>query len=734
MTDQTKQIHLKWELGYSDDLHSTPAEFIPAAVPGAVQLDIARAKQYPDYLFSDNFKLFGWMENRYYTYRAFFEKPQPVGNEALYFVSKGIDYRFEIFLNGTKLLAQEGMFTHVELDLTGLLQNKNRLEIKICPIPKRNTFPENHTQASASVKPAVSYGWDWHPRLVPLGIWDDTFLEFRPLSHLSDVYVAYRLADDFSEADITLHASAKLQSECNYEWKLIDEQQKTCIELSGQMQTELIARCVLPSPQLWWTHDHGKPYLYHSVFTLKDLSGNTISENKQKTGFRRIRLVTNEGAWDNPEEFPKTQSAPPAQIELNGRNIFAKGTNWVNPEIFPGTITVGRYEELLKIAVNANFNILRSWGGAIVNKESFFRLCDESGILVWQEFPLACNQYPDDEHYLSILKQEATSIIVRLRKHPCLAIWCGGNELFNSWSKMTNQSLPLRLLNSLCLEHDPATPFIPTSPLFGMGHGNYVFRWKNEEVFQTINKSRHTAYSEFGISGTAPREALEKIIPPDELFPPRKGTAWETHHAIDAWESLSGSWLCPSILTEYFGEAKTLDELIAQSQLLQSEGYKAIYEEARRQKPYCSMALNWCYNEPWPAAANNSLLVYPAIPKPALAAVRNSCRPICASARFDKFVWTEGEIFTAGIWLLNDTFAPVESKTILLKLRAEENKQIIIFEQKSEMTEANQNLKIADVSYQLPAWKHIDRFQVTIEILENPEYNSEYILLYHLNH
>lgn len=724
-----KQTKLDWQLGYSDDINTAPVEFITAVVPGAVQLDIARTQRYPDFMFSDNFKMFRWMEDMYYTYLTEFEKPDLSGNKRLYFISKGIDYEFEITFNNSLIHSQEGMFTYIETDLTDLLQEKNRLEIKIYPAPKREGFPEDLTQASACVKPAVSYGWDWHPRLIPLGIWDETYLETRDASHLTDVYVAYKLADDFSKADITVNASARLKNPGEFEWQLFDEQGNKVIQLDGVMEEHLQTVCMLNSPQLWWTHDHGKPYLYSSVFTLKNKEGNTLSENKQKIGFRRIRLVMNEGAWDEPKEFPKTRSVSPVQIELNGRNIFAKGTNWVNPEIFPGIITVERYKELLEIAVNTNFNIVRTWGGAIVNKESFFQLCDELGILVWQEFPLACNQYPDDEHYLSVLKQEAVSVIKRLRKHTCLVLWCGGNELFNSWSKMTDQSLALRLLDSLCLEYDPQTPFIPTSPLFGMGHGNYMFEWEGEDMFQVINKSRKTAYSEFGMPSISPREVLEKIIPSNDLFPLKSNPAYDAHHAFGAWDSVDDTWSCVSVLREYFGEPETLDELIAQSQILQSEGYKAIYEEARRQKPYCSMALNWCYNEPWPAAANNSLLVYPSIPKPALFAVRNSCRPVCASAHFSKFVWTEGEDFLIGIWFLNDTFKLIESKTIIVKLQIN-NEEIIILKWKSPVAEENTNLEGPVARYTLPHFKNAGYFKVVLEVPENPEYSSDYTFIY----
>ena len=119
-------------------------------------------------------------------------------------------------------------------------------------------------------------------------------------------------------------------------------------------------------------------------------------------------------------------------------------------------------------------NLLRVHGGGSVNKESFYELCDEMGIMVWQEFPLACNEYPDEDEYLDVLKQDAASIICRLRTHPCLVMWCGGNELFNGWSGMTEQHHALRLLDSLCYEYDRFTPFNMTSPLLGMSHGNYV--------------------------------------------------------------------------------------------------------------------------------------------------------------------------------------------------------------------------------------------------------------------
>ena len=149
-------------------------------------------------------------------------------------------------------------------------------------------------------------------------------------------------------------------------------------------------------------------------------------------------------------------------------------------------------------------NIFRMWGGSGIQKDRFYELCDECGIMVWQEFPLVCNNYVNDPHYLEILEQEATCIVKSLRKHPCVVLWCGGNELFNGWSKMTDQHHALRLLNKICYDHDRNTPFLATSPLAGMAHGCYLFSYEGKEVYRMFNEAHYTAYTEFGVPSVAP--------------------------------------------------------------------------------------------------------------------------------------------------------------------------------------------------------------------------------------
>jgi beta-mannosidase len=439
-------------------------------------------------------------------------------------------------------------------------------------------------------------------------------------------------------------------------------------------------------------------------------------------------MIMNQGAWQREGGFPKSRAFAPASIELNHRRIFAKGTNWVHPEVFIGTITPERYREQIALAKNANFNIFRVWGGGIVNKESFFDICDESGILVWQEFPLACNNYTDDAKYLKVLEQEARSIIHRVKKHACLALWSGGNELFNSWSGMTEQSLALRLLNSLCYQLDTHTPFIYTSPLNGIGHGHYVFYDStiDEEVFQWMSKASNTAYTEYGVPGLANLDVLKSFIPENELFPPKENTAWELHHAFGVWGA--ERWLEMSVLQKYFGEIPSLDELVKYSQLLQCEGLKFIFEEARRQKPFCSMALNWCYQEPWPAAANNSLISWPNEIKPAYWHVANACRPVLASVRIPKFEWKEGEDFTCDLFLLNDTYDKMTGEKIKVVIQYDgTEKELMSWD--CPGADGFRNIQGPSIKTKIPQMK-TNLFSIQVRVEGKPQYNSTYMLVF----
>jgi beta-mannosidase len=644
------RIALTWRVGHSATQHELPTLFVPATVPGAVQLDWAAAHGWPEPAYDSDVSKYGWMEDVYWRYQTTLTVSL---TGPLFFVCAGVDYQCAVFLDGVQLHAQEGMFAGFEIDMGTRAKPGAQIDVLVWPAPK-SCRSGDRNEANASVKPAVSYEWDFHPRLVPLGIWDETYLESRPEVHVRDAEVRYTLSDDFGSAAVTC-AIDTAGNAPRLSWQLRDPDGAIVHEQTAAGSVKALSTKI-NQPRLWWPNGQGEQALYTSIVTLLDANGAALDSAQQRIGFKRARLLMHPAQWEEPEVafFPKGRHTSPVSLEINGRRVFAKGANWVSPDIFPGRIDADTYAPLINMARVNNFNMLRCWGGAIIQKEAFFEQCDALGIMVWQEFPLACNRYEGTPEYLAVLDTEAQAIVRRVRRHVSLTMWCGGNELFNNWSKMTDQDLALRLLNSVCYQLDPQRPFLMTSPMMGMAHGGYFFRSDaGDEVYQYFARSKNTAYTEFGVPGSASAALLRKIIPAGELFPPKLGTQWQTRHAFRSWQI--NSWLDLHTIEHYFGPCKTLEQLVERSQWLQAEGYKAIFEEGRRQKPVCAMTLNWVMNEPWPSAANNSLVSWPAEPKPALAAVGESCRGVLASARIPKFSWRGGEAFTSELWLLNDS-------------------------------------------------------------------------------
>lgn len=726
-----QRYKLQWSVGYTRDPSEPPERFVPSTTPGAAQLDWANAEGWPDYWRGENCMQFESMEAVYWVYESKVSKPELADNQKLFFVCEGVDYQFLIRLNGQTLHGQEGMFSPCCIDVTDAVSEGDTLQIVIFPHPDSGDYTSGRAEAKESVKPPCSYGWDWHPRLIPSGIWKDAYLETRNAFHIEDLQFDYMLEENLSQARVDLAIELNEIMSGSLEWSLADPNGDVAdaqsVSLSSQKTVDIASDIF--DPLLWWPNQQGEQHLYTLVISLHDPDGVVLDRKSKRVGFRRVQLVMNEGVWEEPHSLPTSRSVPPMTIEINGRRIFCKGSNWVPPEIFPGTIGEDTYRPLVEKAKQANFNMLRCWGGGIVNKESFFNLCDELGIMVWQEFPLACNDYAETPEYLDTLNNESRSIILQLKSHPSIVIWCGGNELFNSWSRMTDQHKALRLLNKNCYELDPDTPFLPTSPIMGVGHGDYLFRdAKGVECFEKFQKSRFSAYTEFGCPGPASAEYLESFIPDDELFPPKAGGSWETHHAFNAWDGHLSSWLCLEVIERYFGKAESLEELVSYGQILQSEGYKAMFEEARRQKPYCSMALNWCYNEPWPTAANNSIISWPCEPKPAYEAVKQSCRPILASARAEKFSWMEEEWFEAELWMLNDSPEIIKGDTLEAYLEFADE-EVFALAWDFEAIEANANSRGPTLRYKLPAFD-AQVLKLILRIEGQQDWQSEYTFCY----
>lgn len=627
-----------------------------ANIPGNIQNDYAIAKNWGDLNFSDNCLKYKDIEEVTWQYKTKlnFKKND---NERVYFVSHGIDYFSSLSLNGKELLRHEGMFSDVEYDLTDILTGDDELCVTIYPHPKRENAPKDtRDEADTSVKPPVCYGWDWHPRILYSGIWQETYIETRTTGFIKDVQIHYTLSDDFTTA------------KCNFDVICEEETKVEIFDKQGSLVYSGDGKDFeIKDVDLWWCNGHGEPNLY----SYKVSSSDYVKEGK--IGFKSIKLVMAQGEWSKPNKYPMSRSNPPICLELNGKRIFAKGTNMPTPEIFPGIVTKERYQQMLTLVKNANMNIVRMWGGCGIQKNVYYNLCDEMGIMVWQEFPLACNHYGayDCDHYCRVLNEEAKSIIKRLRNNVSLVLWCGGNELFNSWSLMTDQSYPLRLLNKLTLELSPEIPFIMTAPVSGMAHGPYSFCGDSyRTLIEVFQESNGTAYTEFGCWSISPVEFLKTFLTEEEInnHSHDAKSVWALHHGNEKMYYRGGDKISQTLNLVRLNRGD-YDQKQKVMEWLQAEGLRFVFEEGRRQAPTCSMTINWFFTQPWKVIAGDSLVLYPDVLCPSYYTVKDALRPVVASARYKKFDWCAGEVFTAEMWLLNDTLNAVEDTiTAVLEL------------------------------------------------------------------
>ena len=465
-----------------------PHESIPAAVPGTVQSDLWRAGALPDPYVGRNAERYAGLEAETWTYRCEFSVESPVSHPAWFLVFEGVDYHATFRLNGRDLGAHEGQFGRIVFDVSGLLQRQNALEVTILPIakaPHRSRAKVNPAEPPRHdgrwlVKSLMSFGWDFAPSLIPVGIWQDVTLIGTGGPFLHGPRVDMEFDDDFSGVDLTFlieYESAE-PLDAALELRLLDPSGDVVV--TDRRPARLRAgpgrvsiRAHLADPQLWWPNGYGQPTVYQARLALTD-GDEALADLAHPVGLRTISMARTPHDENQPHQLPAGPHAAETCILVNGRRIYYRGSNLVPPDILFGRIDEPRLTQLIELTRQANINLLRIWGGGIVLPDAFYRCADRAGIMIWQEFPLGCTDHAGNEHYRRTLEREAKSIVRKLRHHPCLAIWCGGNELFQDHSGMAPQDRILRMLAAVCYDLDPQRPFLPTSPYPGALHGPYT--------------------------------------------------------------------------------------------------------------------------------------------------------------------------------------------------------------------------------------------------------------------
>jgi len=598
-----------------------------AIVPGCVHHDLRRHELIPDPFYGTNELDLQWIEQHVWEYRTHFQVSKKLLEEdAVEVVCEGLDTLATVMINGRKVATTDNMFVTHRINARRYLKpGRNELLIKFASTGKAlaRTRPEhkpkeyNDAVGRCSVfrKEQCQFGWDWGPRLVTSGIWRDIRLEGWSANRLESVRITqthHRPAKSNPATSVTLRLAPELtRSRKSVTYGVT-------LSLNDEVVAEKEGRAgdleiTIDNPALWWPNGHGEQPLYDLTVQARDAKGRDLGTWSQRIGLRTIELDRSADKWG--ESF---------QFVVNGRPIFAKGANWIPAHSFVAGLTRDDYERDLVSAVRANMNMMRVWGGGIYESEEFYDLCDELGLLVWQDFMFACTLYPGDRGFLASVRREAEDNIKRLRHRASLALWCGNNEIETlNWDDLeTNlklhrhyETLFHRLLPEVVAAYDGVTNYWPSSPSRGPNRSNdysdkalgektgdthFWDVWQARHPVKDYEKWKFRFVSEFGMQSYSSPETQRTFAPEGDgnIF----GPVMENHQ-----KSIGGNQVVLDYISRRYRFPKDQNSLIYLSQLNQAYCMQTGVEHYRRLMPRCMGALYWQLNDCWPVASWSSI-------------------------------------------------------------------------------------------------------------------------------
>ncbi|GAB4315633.1 MAG: glycoside hydrolase family 2 TIM barrel-domain containing protein [Bacteroidales bacterium] len=632
----------------------------PASVPGTVHTDLLNNGLIDDPFFGTNEEKLQWIDKHDWIYRTYIEPaPELLKKRRIDLIVKDIDTYSTILLNDSVILHTDNMFRTYRTDVKGLLhQGKNRLEIRLeSPVKRGLALRNSHTcwypgaendqsergglgdqrVAPFLRKAQYHFGWDWGPRLVTSGIgapvelcgWDNVWFDD----------VRFRLENLTPErADAAFDITIEIIKPGIYQLHgVIDSISLPAQSLElAEGDTIVRVNAGIAHPRLWWPNGEGEQYLYNARFTLTDTENRQISDSL-RFGIRTVAL----------EQKPDSAGSSFAFI-INGKPLFMKGANYIPQDVFLPRVTPGQYRQLLLSAKEAGMNMLRVWGGGVYERDLFYDLCDELGLMVWQDFMFACAMYPGDKAFLNNVSREVSQQVIRLRNHPSIVLWCGNNEILTAWDhwgwqEQLRERAPAactdtvwnaydtlfhRMIPDILNRLDPGRPYWSSSPQSAQGlpdsfvSGDYHYWgvWWGGEPFENYYERVGRFMSEYGFQSFPAYSSIREFTrPEDRYFDSEVMTAHQ--------RSSIGNATITRYLERYFGIPDNFEHLVYLSQLLQAKGMQMAVEAHRSRMPWCMGSLLWQLNDCWPVASW-SIIDYYGRRKAAWYAVRKANLPV----------------------------------------------------------------------------------------------------------
>lgn len=595
------------------------ATWIPAVVPGCVHLDLQRNKCIPDPFWGTNELSLQWIGRCQWEYVADFDVDDEIlESKFIELVADGIDTIATIYVNGKLLATADNMFRGYRWDIKPLIKrHANRLRFVFAnheayvkkALPSHTPVERNDSVGRCTVirKEQCQFGWDWGPRFVTVGIWRGIRLEAWSVSRLDSVRITQKHYDDGRVALNVMPELAEAPDSIRFDLSV--SLNKQCVIERRDFSCEDPLVLEIPNPQLWWPAGQGAQPLYEVTLTLYDkASAKALDFHKCRIGLRRIVLDRHDDEWG--ESF---------QFVVNGRPVFAKGANWIPADAFAAGMEQADYDRLLRAAAAANMNMLRIWGGGIYESDYFYDLCDELGLMVWQDFMFACTLYPHEESFLENVRAEAQYQVRRLRNRACLALWCGNNEipqinkeeLRSPETRAGYEKLFHELLPEVVGKVDGATPYWPSSEWRGFydstladgeksGDSHIWEVWHRRAPVSEYERWNFRFCSEFGMQSFPSPATQATFCPNDDgnIF----GPVMENHQ-----KNRSGNLIILDYISRRYRYPKNQEALVYLSELNQAYCMQFAVEHYRRNMPRCMGALYWQLNDCWPVASWSSI-------------------------------------------------------------------------------------------------------------------------------
>ncbi len=602
--------------------------WLSADVPGDVHLDLLANKKIGDPFYRDNESQLQWIEKESWEYRLSFEvTPALLARSNVDLVFDGLDGAAEVLVNGTKLLVTGNSFRVWRVPAKAYLHPGKNLLYVVFPSPLKAADeaaagdpwqPKTKTDAKTYLrKPAYEYGWDWGPRFVTSGIWKPVRIEAWDKVRMADFAIRQRdvsreVAHLDGEVEIEAASAglARVSVQYSEDGKPVTVARTVSVH-AGRNIIDLPIE--IQKPRLWFPAGYGEQPLYE--FTAQAGTGGQVSEERKvKAGLRSIVLRRQLDKWGRSFE-----------IVVNGIPVFAKGADVIPFDSFPNRVTTANYRRILESARDANMNMIRHWGGGYYESDEFYSICDELGIMVWQDFMFGNDWQPGTYAFKQNIEAEADDQVRRLRNHPSIVIWCGNNETESAfdWAGRPEYPPDVRLqmwqdyltefsgiLPRVVARLDSETPYWPSSPsadyeavspAYHTGDNHIWDVWHGRVPFSTYETHHSRFVTEYGFQSFPEMRTVESFTLPEDR------TSIFTPVMLAHQKNKEGNSIIHDYLLRDYSEPKDFPSFLYVSQVLQAEGIKIGAEYFRRSRPETMGSIFWQLNDCWPVASWSSI-------------------------------------------------------------------------------------------------------------------------------